>query len=97
MPQSECASASSSIADIAARAEILQENLEPNLLFSNSTVSLNSLGMNENVFGSDQFGSDKWKATATFGGILRSNTDVEPIKRRISLQEKVEFSENNES
>lgn len=104
MPQSQCASASSSIADIAARAEILQENLEPNPLFSNSTVSLNSLGMNENAFVNEQFSSDKseltaprWKSTATFGGILRSNTDVEPIKRRISLQEKVEFSENDES
>lgn len=106
MPQSQCASASSSIADIAARAEILQETLEPNPLFSNSTVSLNSLGMNENIFVNEQFSNDKleltaprWKATATFGGILRSNSDAEPMKRRISLQERVEFNDdlNNES
>lgn len=104
MPQSQSGSASSSIADIAARAEILQENLEPNILFSNSTVSLNSLGMNENVFVNEQFSNDKselsaprWKETATFGGILRTNLDIEPIKRRISLQEKVEFTDGPES
>ncbi|GIY47146.1 protein TAPT1 homolog [Caerostris extrusa] len=104
MPQSQCASASSSIADITARAEILQENLEPNPLFSNSTVSLNSLGMNENVFVNEQFssakveaGSPRWKATATFEGILRTSNEIEPMKRRISLQEKVEFSEDSKS
>ncbi|KAF8767577.1 Transmembrane anterior posterior like protein [Argiope bruennichi] len=104
MPQSQCASASSSIADITARAEILQETLEPNPLFSNSTVSLNSLGMNDNVFVNEQFsankletGAPRWKATATFGGILRTSNETEPIKRRISLQEKVEFSEDSKS
>ncbi|GFX22414.1 protein TAPT1 homolog [Trichonephila clavipes] len=104
MPQSQSASASSSIADITARAEILQEKLEPNPLFSNSTVSLNSLGMNENVFVNEQFsgsklepGAPRWKATATFGGILRTSGDTEPVKRRISLQEKVEFSEDSKS
>ncbi|GFY52165.1 transmembrane anterior posterior transformation protein 1 homolog, partial [Trichonephila inaurata madagascariensis] len=49
MPQSQSASASSSIADITARAKILQETLEPNPLFSNRSVSFNSLGMNENI------------------------------------------------
>ncbi|XP_035213401.1 transmembrane anterior posterior transformation protein 1 homolog [Stegodyphus dumicola] len=104
MPQSQSASASSSIADIAARAEILQETLEPNPLFSNSTVSLNSLGMNDNIFVNEQFSTDKseidvprWKASATFGGILRTNNEIEPIKRRISLQEKVDFSEDSKS
>ncbi|GBM27530.1 Protein TAPT1 [Araneus ventricosus] len=103
MPQSQCASASSSIADITARAEILQETLEQNPLFSNSTVSLNSLGMNDNVFVNEQFsgnkleaGAPRWKATATFGGILRTSNETEP-KRRISLQEKVEFSEDSKS
>ncbi|XP_042898573.1 transmembrane anterior posterior transformation protein 1 [Parasteatoda tepidariorum] len=104
MPQSQCASASSSIADITARAEILQENLEPNMLFSNSTVSLNSLGMNDSMFDAEQFSENKtgtstpkWKATATFGDVLRTNNEVEPLKRRISLQEKVEFSEESKS
>ncbi|XP_054711485.1 transmembrane anterior posterior transformation protein 1 homolog [Uloborus diversus] len=97
MPQSQCASASSSIADITARAEILQENLEqPNPMFSNSTVSLNSLGMNENVFVNERFAdqqaenvSTRWKSSATFGAVTRPGGDVEP-KRRTSLQEKVE-------
>lgn len=104
MPQSQSPSASSSIADITARAEILQETLEPNALFSNSTVSLNSMGMNDNVFVNEQFSASKaevegerWKSTATFGGILRTSNETEPLKRRISLQEKVEFSEESKS
>ncbi|GFY47570.1 protein TAPT1 homolog [Trichonephila inaurata madagascariensis] len=42
-------------------------------------------------------GAPRWKATATFGGILRTSADTEPVKRRISLQEEVEFSEDSKS
>ncbi|GFU82320.1 hypothetical protein TNCV_544931 [Trichonephila clavipes] len=42
-------------------------------------------------------GAPRWKATDTFGGILRTSGDTEPVKRRISLQEEVEFSEDSKS
>ncbi|XP_064465903.1 transmembrane anterior posterior transformation protein 1 homolog [Ornithodoros turicata] len=50
-PQSPSPSVSSSVADISAHAQIMQESLQPGPIFSNSTVNLNNLGVNEEVFG----------------------------------------------
>ncbi|KAM7313107.1 transmembrane anterior posterior transformation protein 1 homolog [Ixodes scapularis] len=52
-PQSPSPSISSSLADIAAQAQLLQDTLQPRPIFSNSAVSLNDLGINEQVFGED--------------------------------------------
>lgn len=52
-PQSPSPSMSSSLADISAQAQLLQETLQPRPIFSNSAVSLNNLGINEEVFGED--------------------------------------------
>ncbi|CAN7938917.1 unnamed protein product, partial [Ixodes hexagonus] len=52
-PQSPSPSISSSLADISAQAQLLQETLQPRPIFSNSAVSLNNLGINEEVFGED--------------------------------------------
>lgn len=88
-PHSASQSISSSLADITAQAEMLQENMQPNPIFYNSTVSLNSLGVNEAVFTDDypegellSQNDSRWKT----GGILRQNK--EPVRRRVSLQEK---------
>lgn len=94
-PHSASQSISSSLADIAAQAEMLQANMQPNPIFSNSSVSLNSLGINETVFGEEEQDEERnisvppdvrWK----IGSILKPSRDS--IKRRVSLQEKATVS-----
>ncbi|XP_023229248.1 transmembrane anterior posterior transformation protein 1-like [Centruroides sculpturatus] len=94
-PHSANQSISSSLADIAAQAEIMRTDMQPNPIFSNSSVSLNSLGINETVFGEEE--KDEERDTAVppdvrwkLGSILKPSKDS--IKRRVSLQEKVTVS-----
>ncbi|XP_076362725.1 transmembrane anterior posterior transformation protein 1 homolog isoform X1 [Tachypleus tridentatus] len=94
MPQSPAPSTSSSMADISAQVKLVQESLDSGLLFSNSTVSLNSLGMNEVLLekdGVEKHGAHgdvygiRFRAGSTSSSILKSNKEAP--KRHVSLQE----------
>lgn len=91
-PHTPAPSQSSSLADISAQAAIMQESLEASMILSDSTVSLNSLDIND---GSDIRISEQLKENSVpkeHKSILRHrNYNSEKLIRRVSLQEAANF------
>ena len=86
-PHTPSPSARSSLTDITAQAAIMQETLESSMIFSDSTVSLNSLDINDGMaVGLAVENASKQKELGQ-KSILRQRHLNTPFKRRVSLQE----------
>jgi hypothetical protein len=90
-PHTPSPSASSSIQDITAQAAIMQETLETSMIFSDSTVSLVSLDINDgsNVHLPGHTFNDITNQNIKNKSILRHRNlgpDDASLRRRVSLQ-----------
>ena len=86
-PHTPSPSARSSLTDITAQAAIMQETLESSMVFSDSTVSLNSLDINDGMSVGLAVQSDPNQKELTQKSILRQRHLNNEFKRRVSLQE----------
>lgn len=86
VPHSPNVSLSSSLQDISAQAEILQEMMEPKPIFNNSTVSINSLGLTTMAKTDAAF--DEYLKSARTSGIGLSHQMSDPGLRRVSFDER---------
>jgi len=86
-PHTPSPSVRSSLADITAQAAIMQETLETSMVFSDSTVSLNSLDINDGSNIKLPGDSDPNAEQLIQKSILRHRNLDNQLKRRVSLQE----------
>ncbi|XP_054158353.1 transmembrane anterior posterior transformation protein 1 homolog [Oppia nitens] len=86
-PHTPSPSTRSSLADITQQAAIMQETLESSMIFSNSTVSLNSLDINDGTAIKFTVTSGTSDLKLSQKSILRQRHVDNQFKRRVSLQE----------
>lgn len=89
-PHTPIQSQSSSLVDISAHVSMNQENFDKSLIFSDSTVTLNSLEMNDGSELRLRHLSSKGKENEK--AVIDQLKPGEQIKRKTSLQEKVNYN-----